>query len=180
MAIKITKLELKIRTRSKSVRVEISKILEWLDSSEEDAKQLMYDYFSPMTEENAQVHDKVFLQGIINWVPVDEKSGRPKGLLFTDRVQWIPLTRKVNAVDESKEGTILLTNKDIDLIMHRLKSKQYKTIGFSEPFTDFLINFLEQTGKWFDGFDPKEMDEEDQPILELEGTNENVKEKLHT
>ena len=171
-----TKLDLKLRKRSDSVSVETSKILRWLELSEEDAKQRMYDYFSPMTKENAHVHDKVFLQGIINWIPVDEKSGRPKGLLLTVQVRWIKLARKINAVDGSKDGTIFLSNKDVDLIMDRLKSKEYKMGGLSEPFTDFLINFLEQTGKWFDEFDPKEMDEE----AVLEGTNENVKEKLPT
>lgn len=159
-----TILKLKIRKRSDSVNVPTEIIRTWLDRSEEDAALLMYDYFKPIKEGEATVHDKVFLGNIINWVPVDERSGRPKGLPLTEQVRWIKLADRLDDADDEVESEIGLANKDIDAIMERMKSSEYKMVGLSKPFRDFLTDFLRTTHKYFDDYDPNKSDEDDDEV----------------
>ena len=164
-----TILELKIRKRSDVVSIPTAMILAWLKEGEEQAKERFYTFFKPISNENkATVHDKVFLENIINWIPVDEETGRQVGLPLTEQVRWIKLAQKVNAVDGSKPGKIVLANKDIDAIFERIKSPTYKTTGLNEPFIGFLMNLQETTGEWFDDLKPKEEDEDNAEVLELE------------
>ena len=157
-----TTLELKLRKRSDSVRVPTELLINWFKLSDEDTKERLYTFFSPYLEGDAEIHDKVFLENIINWTPVDEQSGRQKGLPLTEQVRWIKLAQKIQAVDESEDGEIILANKDIDAIMKRIKDPAYKVVGLSQPFTEFLTNFLKTTHQWFDDFDPSKDDEDEE------------------
>ena len=180
-----TILKLKLRDRSDIIRIPTNTVIEWLElDDEEEIKQRLYDYFSPIKKDKAKVHDKVFLENIINWTPVDEKTGRQKGLSLTELSRWIRLARKVNAIDQSKDGTISLANKDITMIMERLKAPGYKMTGLTQHFTEFLTNFLKTTHQWFDDFDPSKDDEDDEekepePDMEIE-TSEDGREETKT
>ena len=155
-----TILKLKVRERSDSVTIGIERIRSWINLSDEEAKQAMFEYFKPIKENEPTVHDKVFLANIINWVPIDERSGRPKGLPLTEQVRWYKLADRLDDVDDEEEGEIGLANKDIDAIMERIKSSEYKPFGLAKPYREFLTDFLRTTHNHIDEYDPNQDDEE--------------------
>ena len=155
-----TILELKIRDRSDSVRIPIQLIVEWLKLSEEEAKERLFTFFSPFEDGNAKIHDKVFLETTINWVPVDEQSGRARGLPLTEQVRWIKLAQKVNDIDEKEDGELVLSNKDIDLIWNRWQEPAFKIISLQPGVIEFLMNFQKVTNRWF----PDLEDEEEEKV----------------
>ena len=177
-----TILKLKVRQRSNTVNVSVEMIKAWLDQSEEDAAQSMYEFFKPIKENEPTVHDKIFLANIINWVPtIRDKAGNitSTGLSLTQQVRWYKLADRLDDVSDEEEGEIKLANKDIDAIMERIKSPEYKMPGLSKPYREFLTDFLRTTHKYFDDFDPSKDDEEiKQPELAIEGSNEHARDKV--
>jgi hypothetical protein len=173
-------LQLKKRKRSDIVRVPTALIIDWLGRSEEDAKDIMYTFFEPFEDADVYVHDKVYLENIINWVPVDEQSGRPKGLPLSEQVRWIKLAEKVDAVDEDQDGEIELTSKDMKAIFDRISSKEYKVGALTKPFIAFLMNYQETTGDWFEELEPEAESktdlETDVTLSSNDGKREPVKE----
>ena len=159
-----TALKLKIRDRADSVRVPTQLIIEWLKLSQDEAKDRLYTFFSPFEDGNVTIHDKSFLETTINWVPVDEQSGRAKGLPLTEQVRWIKLAQKVNEIDEDKEGELILANKDIDLIWDRWNDKAFKMNSLQPHVVELLMEFQEATNRWFPELEPEDEVEEEEII----------------
>ena len=158
-----TTLELKIRDRSDSVRIPIRLVVEWLKLSEEEAKESLYNFFRPFEDGNAKIHDKVFLETTINWVPIDEQSGRAKGLPLAEQVRWIRLAQKVNDIDEKEDGELILSNKDIELIWNRWKDNAFKIVSLQPNVIEFLMKFQKVTNRWFPEFESGKDEEEVSP-----------------
>ena len=155
-----TTIKLKLRDRTGSLSVPAALIAEWMKLSEEDSKERLYMFFSPMKDGNVKTHDKEFLETTINWVPVDEQSGRPRGLPLTEQVRWIKLAQKVNDVDGEKESELVLSNKDIDMIWSRWNDKAFKINALPISIAEFLMEFQEATNRWFNDLEPEEGGEE--------------------
>lgn len=158
-------LKLKLRNRGDSVRVSTQQIVEWLNKSENEAKDLMYQFFSPYLKADAKIHDKVFLETTCNWSPATFlPDGRlaPTGLSMTEYVKWIELTKKISAIDETKEEELELDSDEADMIIDRWKNPEFKLITMPSFVAEFVMEFQRETKRWFPDLKPKEADEEKQ------------------
>jgi len=182
-----TILKLKIRDRADSVRVPTQLIIEWMKLSEEDAKDRLFAFFSPLEDGDATIHDKAFLETTINWTPTVDTERGPvaKGLPLTEQVRWIKLAQKVNDIDEEKEGEISLSNKDINLIWDRWNDKAFKMNSLQPRVIDLLMEFQETTNRWFPELEPEEEipenpEVETEEVKGLENERESEREGIPT
>ena len=166
-----TKLKLKLRERGDILQAPAALIVEWMNQSEKEAKDSLYEYFSPLVEGEVMVHDKVFLETTMNWSPVtQDPSGRmiAQGLPMTEQVRWIGIGQKLEAIDPEEEGEISLTNKDIELIWERWKNPEFK-LGALQPHNiAFIMYFQETTNRWFEELEPEEEESENKHLDEEE------------
>jgi len=152
-----TTIKLKMRKRTDSVVIPSSFILEWFQLPGEEAiKNRLYEFFKPFEDGDIYIHDKAFLETTVNWVPTDEQSGRPRGLPLTEQVRWIKLAQKINDIDAEKEGELILSNKDIDLIWERWNDGAFKLNSLPVAVAEFLMEFQEATNRWFPDLEPEE------------------------
>ena len=148
-----TTLELKLREQGDDFSMSMRRLVSLVDQPELEAKQSLWTFFKNIADVELEVHDKIFLSQIINWVPVDD-AGRQKGLPLIEQVRWITLAQKVNEIDDEKEGEIVLSNKDIELIWDRMKLREFKVFALTPPYIAFLLNFQETTNRWFPELEP--------------------------
>ena len=150
-----TTIKLKLRKRTDMLTVPAQLIVEFMKFPEETAKERLFRFFEPLQNGNVKTHDKEFLETTINWVPVDEQSGRAKGLPMTEQVRWIKLAQKVNEIDDKEEGELVLSNKDIDLIWERWNDRTFKINALPQSVIEFLMEFQETTNRWFPDLEPE-------------------------
>ncbi len=147
------KLELKIRKRGDGLRLSQEQIRSWMDQPEEIAKQLMYQYFLPLKDGTPTVHDHIFIQQIIDWVPIDDRSGRAMGLPMKEQVRLIRLTEQLIPFDDAENpqpGFINLSTKDVELLWDRMNNDKFLITSISPPYAAFLDDFQMATSKHFD------------------------------
>ena len=156
------KLELKIRKRGDSLRLSQEQIRIWMDQPEEIAKQSIYRFFLPLKDDKPDVHDHVFIQQVIDWTPVDERTGRALGLPLKEQVRLIRLTEQLMPFDDAKDpkpGFINLSTKDVEILWKRMDNDKFLVGAVSPPYAAFLEDFQMATKKHFDYFE-EEMKEE--------------------
>jgi hypothetical protein len=169
------KLKLKIRDRSNSIVLSMPLLREWLRQPEEVAKQRMYTFFEPLKDDEPTVHDHTFIAQIVDWTPVDERSGRQLGLPLTEQVRWINLAQKLEPfMDSEEEGDLELSNKDIEALWTRMNDKEFKVMALTPPYIAFLMDFQKATNRWFD-----DLEMEDSELEEVKGSdNERERDKV--
>ena len=156
------KLKLRIRKRGDTFRLSREVVGVWMRQSEEAAKQLMYNFFLPLKDDEPDVHDYEYLQQIIEWVPTDERSGQRLGLPLKEQVRLIRLTeRLLPFIDAEKpeEGEVELFTKDIDLLWERMNDPKYLVGAISPPYAAFLIDFQQEISKWFPEFEEEQKEQ---------------------
>jgi len=150
-----TTIKLKLRDGSDNLSIPVQFVLEWMALEKEQAKERLYAFFEPLDENSLKGHDKTFLEMTINWVPINTQTGRAEGLPLTEQVRWIKLAQKLAEVDETKDGEITLSNKDIELIWERWNNPAFKINAIPQNIAEFLMEFQEATNRWFDDLEPE-------------------------
>ncbi len=99
------------------------------------------------------VHDKHWLEMIINWVPAGRElpNGREPGLLpVTEMARWYKLAARVDALDNKREGTFTLSDTQARLVFERVTDKRFELTGLT-GIGLFLTDFFTAYGKWPEG-----------------------------
>ncbi|KKL75670.1 hypothetical protein LCGC14_2052560 [marine sediment metagenome] len=115
-------------------------------------KEVLWNTFKQLTEDDT-VHDKEWLEMIVNWVP----SG---GLPLTEMSRWLKLAKRVGDLDGRPEGTFTLSEWHVNLIWDRLTNEDFKLSILSPAFAAFLLDFQAVTGKSFEDGEPDFENEE--------------------
>jgi len=106
--------------------------------------------FVNATVGEALVHDKDWLEMIVNWVPAgDEKKAG--GLSVTEQARWLELAMRVNRLDDNKTGKFTLSASQGDLIFKRLCDARFILTGLSPAWAAFASGFFTAYGHWPEG-----------------------------
>jgi len=140
------KLKLKKRDTNPVVTFPLLQLQELIESGNSVA---LMEFFTEAAKRNVRefVHDKAWLELLVNWVPEG-------GLPMTDVAKWFKLTAKVNDLDDTKEGTITLSDYQAGLIWGRLKNEKFRITRISSQFIAFIMDFQEASGKHFEDEEP--------------------------
>ena len=116
-------------------------------------KDSLYEFFKPIRESPAKIHDKHWLKMIVDFVPMTE-TGQPSQPLIakltslTTLAPWLDLALRISHLTKSSDS-LELSIADIDLIWSRLCSPDFRVEKIPTPFAEFLLDFLTATGKSF-------------------------------
>ena len=171
------KLKLKIRKRGDSFRLSLKQIRGWLEFPEEIAKQSMHSFLLPLKKSEPTIHDFVFIQQVVNWVPVDDRTGVALGLPLKTQVRLINITNQLMPFDDAKDpqpGIIELSTDDIDLLWKRMNDDKYLVGAITPAYAAFLMDFQAATKKQFKFFED-EMKEQAEEAKGKDNEREPVK-----
>jgi hypothetical protein len=146
-------LELKVRKRGDTLRMSMQNVRAWMELPEEFAKQRLYEFFDPLKDDKPDHHDYLFIQQVIDWVPVDDRSGRALGLPLKIQVRLINLTNQLMPFDDAKDpqpGIVKLSTKDVELLWERMNDDKFLVGPVSPPYAAFLYDFQMATKKHFE------------------------------
>ena len=145
-----TKLKLKIRKTSGSISAPVPVMLALMDKpTEEEAQDALWEYFAPLREtREPTIHDKTWLQSIIDWTPEG-------GLSISEMAKWFKLAERVNKLDEEKQKEFTFSQFQVDLIWSRLTNEQFKMVRLDIAFVEFIKDFQAVTGKHFEQEEPE-------------------------
>ena len=153
-----TKLQLKKRKSVDTAVLSIDQFRPMLNLPEPEAKDQLYDLFKNLLDIDQYVHDKHWLEQIVNYIALDDQ-GNAKRIPFTEQAKWLKLAEKVAKLDDSKEGAFALTAYQETIIWERLNSEDFTMRGMPQTFVSFILSFLDATGRRFADMEP-EKDEE--------------------
>jgi hypothetical protein len=143
-------LELKERPSGVVLNMPVAMIEELVEAND---KNKLWDLFKGLVEKKpSKVHDKRWLELIVNWTP---KEGIP----LTEGARWLKLAVRVGALDDQREGKFTLSKDHVDQIWKRVTSPEFKINNISLAFAAFILDFQKATGKHFteeDDFEDKE------------------------
>ena len=159
-----TKLQLKKRLSGETIILSTARFRAILNLPMVEAKDKLYDLFAHLLEAEASVHDKRWLEQIVNFVPLD-KDGKPKRTPFTKQAKWLKLAEKVGGLDDTKEGDFTLSGHQETIVWERLNSDEFTVQGMPRAFVSFILDFLDATGRRFADMEPEksELEELDEP-----------------
>jgi len=153
-----TKLQLKNRKSEDTAILSVNQFRSMLSLSELEAKDQLYALFKNLLDIDQYVHDKRWLEQIVNFIPVDEQ-GRPKRIPFTEQAKWLKLAGRVAELDSDIEGTFTLSDYQETIIWERLNSADFTIQGMPPAFVGFILDFLDATGRRFADMEPEKLDE---------------------
>ena len=156
-----TELKLKRRETGENIILSTAQFRAILALPEADAKDRLYELFEQLSETEATVHDKRWLEQIINFIPLD-REGKPKRVPFTSQAKWLKLAERVVALDDQIEGTFTLSDYQETIMWERLNSDEFTITGMPSAFVGFVLDFLDATGRRFADMEP-EKDEAEKP-----------------
>lgn len=149
-------LQLKRRPRTGTLGINIGWIMQVMQHPPEQAKEMLWNEFKPLSAGGSTVHDKEWLEMIVNWVP---ENGQLK---FTEMAPWLKLASRVAALDETREGQFTLSAAQADLIFNRLKDDRFTLRGMTTAFADFCLEFMEAYGRRVDTISEEMLFEEEE------------------
>ncbi len=140
------KLKLKKRKDDPTITMSISQLQSIITTGEPDG---LLNFFTGIMEKEVKkyIHDKSWLEMIVNWVPEG-------GLPMTTMAKWFKLTSKVAELDDTKEGTIILSDFQVALIWGRLTDPKYKMVRVSPQYIGFIQDFQKASGRHFEEEEP--------------------------
>jgi len=156
-----TTLQLKKRDTGENLVLSTDQFRAILNMPESEAKNQLYDLFKDIIESDAKIHDKRWLEQIVNFIPTDSE-GRPKRVPFTEQAKWLKLAERISKLDTKKDGDFTLTAYQETIIWERLNSADFTIQGMPSACVRFIVDFLEATGRRFEDLEP-EQDEENKP-----------------
>jgi hypothetical protein len=148
-------LQLKRRARTGNVGLSLSWLINVMHLPPEQAKEALYNEMRPFGDgATPTVHDKEWLETIVNWVP---ENGQMK---FTEMAPWLKLASRVAHLDDSHEGPFTLSAAQAELIFNRLKDERFTLRSVPPAFADFVLEFMAAYGKRLDAISDEMMFEE--------------------
>jgi len=144
-----TKINLKKRTALRAIEVPIPVLKNLIEQEDKDG---LFDYFKGIAKQDFEVHDKQWLELIINWVPEG-------GHALTESAKWFKLANRVADLDTDKEGAFTLSPYQVDLLWNRLNNSKFTVERLPTAFVAFIVDFQTATGRHFPEEEP---DAEDQ------------------
>jgi hypothetical protein len=146
-----TILKLKKRPTRETLNLPLFVIKGFVDREDKDG---LWNFFQSLAnDDEVYVHDKHWLETLINWMPEG-------GVALTESAKWFKLADRVTDLDIEKEGTFNLSPYQTDLIWQRLIDPKFKMDRLPMPFVRFVQDFQQATGRHFPEEEP---DVEDQP-----------------
>lgn len=140
-----TVLKLKKRPTRETLSLPLFVIKGFVDKEDKDG---LWNFFQSLAnEDEVFVHDRHWLELLINWMPEG-------GLALTESAKWFKLAKRVNDLDTEKEGNFTISPYQSDLIWQRLINPQFKMDRLPMPFVQFVQDFQEVTGKHFPEEEP--------------------------
>lgn len=142
----------KLRTQEDVVSIRMDRLRDLL--TEKDAGTRLFEEFGRYAALPARVHDKVWLEMILDWVPSSKApSGQfvPDGLSITEQAKWIDLARRVRRLKEEDGATLRLYGWEVEMIWKRVTSQNFLMQRFSLALLEFLQEFGQATGNSFPG-----------------------------
>lgn len=141
-----TKLNLKKRKDEPTITLSIPQIQSFLDSGSKDG---LWNFFIGVKDKETKdyVHDKFWLETIVNWVPEG-------GLPMTTMAKWFKLADKVTGLDDTREGTITLSDFQVGLIWGRMNDANFKLVKLNPQLVGFIMDFQEASGRHFEEEEP--------------------------
>lgn len=140
-------LKLKKRQNSGLLYLEHKTVKAMVERGEEQAKKELWDAFKNLANDDTVVHDKVWLENLANWMPEG-------GLKLTEVAKWMKLIKRINSLDDTREGDFTLSDFQADLLWGRMTDEKYKLAILQSSFIEFISDFQEATGKHFPSEDP--------------------------
>lgn len=140
-----TQLNLKKRITRDTLNLPLFVIKGFVDKEDKDG---LWNFFNSLAnEDEIYVHDRHWLELVINWMPEG-------GVALTESAKWFKLAKRVNDLDIGKEGTFNISPYQVDLIWQRLINPQFKMDRLPMPFVQFVQDFQAATGKHFPEEEP--------------------------
>ncbi len=130
-------LDLKKRPTNDTLHIKVDMVRRVLTMSEAVAGRQLVKMFGEL---NHVVHDKVWLELIVNWAP-------PDGLPLTAMAPWLKLAERVASLDESSEEPFELSSAQAELIYKRLGDPEFKLSNLNAALATFILAFYEVMGK---------------------------------
>jgi len=156
-----TKLRLKNRKVGGTVTIDVARIRSIMERPEAEAKDLLYQMFENLKDVEGSIHDKKWLEEIVNYIPTDDQ-GRPQKVTLVEQAKWLRLAERVAKLDGEREGDFTLTDYQETIIWERLNSPDFKISGMPQAFVFFVLDFLEATGRRFADMEPEKEEENGQ------------------
>ena len=145
-----TQLKLKKRLTRDTLNLPLMIIKGFVDRED---KEGLYKFFESLADnDEVYVHDRHWLELLINWMPEG-------GVALTESAKWFKLAGRVADLDVEKEGDFTLSPYQADIIWQRLINPQFKLERLPVPFVQFVQDFQVATGRHFPEEEP---DGEDQ------------------
>jgi len=133
---------------ARTITIPVEIIRNFIDGSDHDKLWEYFERVSSNIESELPIHDKTWLEAIVNWVP-------DGGLAMTEIARWLKLARRVSTLDGTREtGNFTLSDYQVNLIWSRLKDPRFKLRVMAPQFVDFMLHFQDITGKHFEDEDP--------------------------
>jgi len=149
-----TKLQLKNRKVGGTVTIDVTHIRKIMERPADDAKELLYEMFENLKGVEGTIHDKKWLEEIVNYIPLDDK-GQPKQVSLIEQAKWLKLAECVAKLEYGREDDFILNDFQENIIWERLNSPDFKITGFPSAFVSFVLDFLEATGRRFSDMEPE-------------------------
>lgn len=155
-----TVLQLKKRQSGSSVTLDTEQLHAVLNLPAPTAKDRLYDMLSGLMDSKPFIHDKRWLEQIVNFIAVD-KENRPVRVPLTEQTKWLKLATRIGELDDSVEGDFTLSDYQETILWERLNNEEFTVTGMPQAFASFLLDFLETTGRRFADMEPKKSVPED-------------------
>lgn len=144
-----TKIELKKRLTRETLNLPLMLMKGFVDRDDKDG---LWNFFQSLAQDDeVYVHDRHWLELIINWMPEG-------GLPLTESAKWFKLAGRVSDLDPDREGSFTLSAFQVDLIWQRLTDSKFKMDRLPVPFVKFVTDFQKATGKHFPEEEPDAAD----------------------
>ena len=131
-------LKLKLRKVKNNLLIPVEQIQSILDTKD---REKLWETFEGLSKLKPVIHDKEWLEMIINWIP-------EHGMPFIETSRWLKLAVKVSELDDTTETELELSQKHINLIWDRLTSSEFKLRNqLSSAFAEFILEFQDTTKK---------------------------------
>jgi hypothetical protein len=134
-----TTLKLKKRPISDFVNFPLKLLREVMMSGDKDA---LWDLCSPVLSGDLTVHDKRWLELLIDWAP---EGGQP----LSRSAPWFKLAARVAEIDPEREGEFTLSQYQTELVWGRMTNPGFKVDSLPSAFIGFIVDFQEVTGRHF-------------------------------
>jgi hypothetical protein len=145
-----TNLNLKKRPTRDTLALPFMLIKGYVDREDRDG---LWKFFEGLSDDDeTMVHDKHWLELIVNWMP---EGGAP----LAESAKWFKLAGRVAALDPDREGNFTLSDFQAELIWKRLISPNFKMDRLPAPFVAFVQDFQKASGRHFPEEEPDDKPE---------------------